>query len=195
MWLQVEDASELRDRVRALVAMRVAQPADADDITQDVLERVLRRRAQLRDAERADAWLARIVRNAVVDHHRQRRLPAPADPAVLDAVAVGDDDRPSASGRLAPCVQPLVDSLPPPYAEALRLTDLGTHTQEDAAARLGLSASGMKSRVQRGRRLLEAALHGCCTVERDTRGALTDIAPQPRSRCGASAPCLDDSGR
>jgi RNA polymerase sigma-70 factor (ECF subfamily) len=92
-------------------------------------------------------------------------------------------------------VQPLVDSLPRTYAEALRLTDLGPHTQEDAAAHLGLSVSGMKSRVQRGRRLLEAALRGCCDVALDARGTITEVAPRPRSRCGESAPCLHDAAR
>jgi RNA polymerase sigma-70 factor, ECF subfamily len=193
--LQVDEATELRDRVRAMVRARVADAGDADDITQDVVERALRRRDQLRDPARVDGWLVRIVQNAVIDHHRRRRAATMADPSLLDSVAAADDDRPAASQRLAPCVQPLVDTLPASYAEALRLTDLGPHTQEDAAAELGLSVSGMKSRVQRGRRLLEAALEGCCSVERDTRGDVTDIAPRPRSRCGSSAPCIDDSGR
>jgi RNA polymerase sigma-70 factor (ECF subfamily) len=178
-----------------MVRARVADAFDADDITQDVVERALRRRNQLRDPARVDGWLLRIVQNAVVDHHRRRRTATTADPASLDRVAAADDDRPMTSQRLAPCVQPLVNTLPASYAEALRLTDLGPHTQEDAAAELGLSVSGMKSRVQRGRRLLEAALDGCCSVERDTRGDVSDVALRPRSRCGSSAPCIDDSGR
>jgi RNA polymerase sigma-70 factor (ECF subfamily) len=135
------------------------------------------------------------VQHAVVDHHRRRRAAAVADPALFDGIAAAEAEPPAVSRRLAPCVRPLVDSLPSSYAEALRLTDLGPHTQEDAAAALGLSLSGMKSRVQRGRRLLEAALQGCCTVERDARGAVSDVAPRPRSRCAAAAPCLDDPGR
>ncbi len=194
MRLPLNDPAVLRERIRALVRPRVAPVADAEDIVQEVLERVLRRREQLRDPERADAWLGRIAQHAIVDHHRRRRHAAEAaDPLVLDRVAIADDPGPAPSSRLAPCVRPLVDSLPPSYAEALRLTDLGPHTQEDAAARLGLSVSGMKSRVQRGRRLLEAALHGCCDVERDARGTVADVALRPDSRCGASAPCLDGS--
>lgn len=61
--------------------------------------------------------------------------------------------------------------------QALELTDLGGMTQGDAAARLGLSVSGMKSRVQRGRRMLREEIGRCC------RGG----ARCPRSALG----CLD----
>jgi hypothetical protein len=55
-----------------------------------------------------------------------------------------------------------------------RNTDLGELTQEQAAAQLGLSTSGMKSRVQRGRRLLQTEVGRCCRVALDARGALAD---------------------
>ena len=193
MRLPLDDAVALRDDVRTVVVSRVAEPADADDIVQDVVERLLRRRHQLRDSERGDVWLAQIVRNAVADHYRRQRRADVADPETFDRVPAFDEAPRLPSSQLAPCISSFVDSLPSAYAEALRLTDLGPHTQEQAAASLGVSTSGMKSRVQRGRRLLEAELRGCCDVERETRGAITEVAPRPRSRCKASAPCLQDA--
>lgn len=193
--LPLDDAVALRDDVRRLVVSRVAEPADADDIVQDVVERVLRRRHQLRDPERGDVWLAQIVRNAVADHYRRQRRADVTDSETFDRVPAYDEAPRLPSSQLAPCVASFVDTLPSTYAEALRLTDLGPHTQEQAAATLGVSTSGMKSRVQRGRRLLEAELRGCCDVERDTRGAITEVAPRARSRCGATAPCIEDLRR
>jgi RNA polymerase sigma-70 factor (ECF subfamily) len=69
----------------------------------------------------------------------------------------------------------LLARVPSEYQQALELTDLGSMTQKDAAARLGLSSSGMKSRVQRGRRLLGAEIGRCCRVELDASGALADV--------------------
>ena len=72
--------------------------------------------------------------------------------------------------------------MPEDYRTALELTDLGRLTQEQAAAELGLSTSGMKSRVQRGRSMLRAEVARCCRVELDSRGALTDVAVRGEAR-------------
>ena len=66
----------------------------------------------------------------------------------------------------------VVDRLPEPYREALRLTDLGALAQAEAAARLGISASGMRTRVQRGRVRLRALFDACCRFEVDARGGV-----------------------
>jgi RNA polymerase sigma-70 factor (ECF subfamily) len=65
---------------------------------------------------------------------------------------------------LSGCLRTLLDRVPDGYREALELTDLGGLTQDEAAGRLGLSTSGMKSRVQRGRRLLRAEITHCRQV-------------------------------
>ncbi len=54
--------------------------------------------------------------------------------------------------------------LPSPYREALTLTELEGLTQKEAAEMLGISLSGMKSRVQRGRQQLRQALEDCCHI-------------------------------
>ena len=45
-------------------------------------------------------------------------------------------------------------------------------TQVEAAGKLGLSVSGMKSRVQRARLHLRTALDECCRFALDRRGGL-----------------------
>lgn len=61
-------------------------------------------------------------------------------------------------------------ALPSPYRGALTLTELEGLTQKDAAAMLGISLSGMKSRVQRGRQKLRQAFDACCRIAVDARG-------------------------
>ncbi|MCP4660150.1 MAG: hypothetical protein GY856_32515 [bacterium] len=56
----------------------------------------------------------------------------------------------------AACLRPMIASLPAPYREALVQVELEGSTHRPAAERLGLSVSGMKSRVQRGRSSLKA---------------------------------------
>ena len=63
----------------------------------------------------------------------------------------------------------MIYSLPEPYREALVLTEFDGLTQQELADRLGISLSGAKSRVQRGREQLKQMLHECCTFEFDRR--------------------------
>lgn len=99
-----------------------------------------------------------------------------------------DDDRDddAMERELARYVAPFVAMLPSPYREALTLTELEGLTQKQAAELLGLSLSGMKSRVQRGRRALRQALEACCHIELDARGKVMDFAPRPDGRLPAS---------
>ena len=52
-------------------------------------------------------------------------------------------------------------------------------SQQEVADRLGLSLSGAKSRIQRGRAMLKGVLEQCCRFEFDTRGNLMDCDPKP----------------
>jgi RNA polymerase sigma-70 factor (ECF subfamily) len=61
----------------------------------------------------------------------------------------------------------------------LTLTELEGLTQKEAAERLGLSLSGMKSRVQRGRLHLRDALEACCHIALDVRGRVVACEPRP----------------
>ena len=68
-----------------------------------------------------------------------------------ESQAPSQDDERAALQELAACMAPMIRQLPPAYREAVTLADLEGVSQADAAARVGVSTSGMKSRVQRGR--------------------------------------------
>ncbi len=70
---------------------------------------------------------------------------------------------------------PLLDELPVQSREAVRLAELEGVTQREVAARMGLSVSGAKSWVQRGRNMLREVLLQCCRVELDRRGGVVDF--------------------
>lgn len=168
------DWAELRGRLRSFVARRMEDdPSAHDDLVQDILLRVHRGLPRLRDNERLDAFAYQVARNAIADHYRTARREQPVAPESLEDHAPSReeeaDDDPSGAdrARLARCLRPLIERLDDDYREALLLTDLGDLSQADAARRLGLSAPGMRSRVQRGRSQLHEALGKCCSVELD----------------------------
>jgi RNA polymerase sigma-70 factor, ECF subfamily len=86
-------------------------------------------------------------------------------------------------GEISPCLRPMLNYLPEKYREAVRFADLEGMTQIELANRLGLSLSGAKSRVQRGREQLKALLMECCQFEFDCRGKVIDYECKKTYRC------------
>jgi RNA polymerase sigma-70 factor (ECF subfamily) len=163
---------DLHGEVRRFVARRV--PADlVDDLTQDVFLRMHEHAAELRDITLLAPWLFRVARNAIVDSHRQARPTEPFEDVVADATNGAAENL---NEEVATWIEPMLSVLPEEYREALRLTELEGLSQKDLAERLGISASGARSRVQRGRQMLEEVLRACCTFELDPRGNISACA-------------------
>lgn len=170
----------------AFTRARVAAPEDAEDIVQEVMVRVHRALPGLDDTDKLKPWLYRITRNVIIDHYRARGcrpLPLPEDlpepgpePEMNDQDGLGRD--------IERCLSPLVDALPDPYRQAVRLADLENMPQADVAKSLGLSLSGAKSRIQRGRALLRGSLERCCRLRFDALGRVIDQEPT-----GHGPPC------
>lgn len=192
--------------LRGFLARRVPPGVDADDLVQEVFLRVIRGMAALRSTDRPEAWLFQIARNALRDSLRVRlRRDGRTDPLEGDLPADVDPaaDR-AAEAELAPCLTAMIDRLAEPYRTAITLTSLQGVSQADAARRLGVSASGMKSRVQRGRVQLRQMLVTCCSIAVDVRGGVADFHKRAPGACGTAAeasvdscgaaPCGNDAG-
>jgi len=183
---------ELRGNLRAFISRRVRNQADVDDLVQRVLLQIVKGLGTLRDAERLHAWVYRAARNVIVDYYRSsavRHEVASGDAADLasadgaDGQARFDEDEGTALRELAACMTPMIRQLPPTYREAIMLADLEGVNQADAAERAGVSLSGMKSRIQRGRKQLKAVLEDCCRVELDRRGAIVAYDARKPGSC------------
>jgi RNA polymerase sigma-70 factor (ECF subfamily) len=176
---------ELEARLRPFVARRVPSPADVDDVVQDVFLRMQRGLADVRDEDRFGPWVYRVARSAIADHRRARaRHPLAAGDAPDVPVGPDDADEDGAVERMvATHIAPFVALLPSPYRAALTLTELEGISQRDAAAMLGVSISGMKSRVQRGRARRARPRSTPRAARANARGRV--IACEPRVALGA----------
>jgi RNA polymerase sigma-70 factor (ECF subfamily) len=182
-----EDWAEIVARLRGFVGRRVSDPHAADDIAQDVLLKVRSQMDGLSAEQRFPAWMFAVARNAIIDHYRARAVRDHADVADLDLSAEPDNaDDDAAARALAPCLLRMVEQLPEPYREAMRLADFDGLSQQAIADRAGITLSGAKSRVQRARQLLREMILDCCHVERDVRGNVIDYQTTERSSryCG-----------
>jgi RNA polymerase sigma-70 factor, ECF subfamily len=180
---------ELRGNLRAFIGRRVHNHADADDLVQRVLLQIVNGIGSLRESERLHAWVYRMARNAIIDHYRsssaQREVPTGdvCDLAAAERPVASHGQDTAAFQELASCLTPMLRQLPDAYRQAVTLADIEGINQADAAQRTGLSLSGMKSRVQRGRKQLKAVLEECCRVEVNRRGAIVAFAPRRPNGC------------
>jgi RNA polymerase sigma-70 factor, ECF subfamily len=184
---------EFHEGLLGFIDRRVESRETAEDILQEVMLRIHRHADGLERAEAVGAWVHAIARNAITDHYRSaraRRELATGSEIEPEAARQPDGEAQAVRGELAACIAPLLKRLSPTSREALTLTELEGLTQEEAAARVGLSLSGMKSRVQRARRQLKQVLVRCCEVELDVRGDVSAYRPR-RGSCD----CLGEERR
>jgi RNA polymerase sigma-70 factor, ECF subfamily len=185
-----EISPQLQTGIKSFVTRRVQDSAAAEDIVQNIFLRIHRRLDTLKDDRRIAAWLFQIARHAIIDYYRapQRHKEVPLGLASeLEAMhrpttTAPEGDQPEPRQELAACLRPMMEQLAEPYRQALMLVELEGVTQAAAAKQLGLSSSGMKSRVQRGRQQLKRMLEECCVIRLDRRQGVASYT-QRRSGC------------
>jgi RNA polymerase sigma-70 factor (ECF subfamily) len=157
---------------------RVGDRAIAEDILQEAFVRGLDRLGTLENEESATAWFYRILRNAVIDHHRRR---ATVDRKLEEFAAELDrqvEAHGEVRGAVCQCVGTLATTLKPEYAEALRRVEVDGLAVKEYAAEAGITSGNAAVRVHRAREALRkqvarscgtCADHGCIDCTCDTK--------------------------
>jgi RNA polymerase sigma-70 factor (ECF subfamily) len=179
---------EFSGQLRSFVQRRGADSSAADDILQEVFIRVHTRLHTLKDTRRLAPWLYAITRNTLADYYRRAALPALPESLAAEENPAGRSGTESAESQIAGYLLTLVKCLPEGYRRAVELHELEGLKQEEVGRRLGLSVSGAKSRIQRGRRMLKDALLDCCHFEFDRLGHVVDYGRR-QSCCARHGLC------
>jgi len=194
----------MHDGLRAFIAKRVNDQGHVDDILQDVFVRVHQQIDSVSDPGRLVSWIYQITRNAIIDHYRKpgswREVPTglSSELEVLNEVPMVSNmtrhsDAAELRAELAGCLHPMIERLSQDYRDAITLVEIDGLTQQAAATQMGISLSGMKSRVQRGRARLKEMLDDCCLIELDRRRVVVDyeIRDAGCDSCKPSSPKAD----
>jgi RNA polymerase sigma-70 factor (ECF subfamily) len=152
--------NEFSGRLGQFIRGRVSDPGLAEDILHDVFAKFQERCDEFRDPAKVQGWLFLVARNAVIDHYRTRKPTAEVNESLA-----AEPPQTLEIAELHAAFQRLIDSIPEPYREAVVLSELEGLTQAELAKRLGISLSGAKSRVQRGREQLKELLLDFCQRE------------------------------
>lgn len=138
----------------------------------------------LKDTEKISGWVFQIARNAIIDFYREGKKPAIS----LDEISYSEPE--SEDNFNKTFEQDIIDmmkDLPDKYQQALLLTEYQGLSQKELAAKLNISLSGAKSRVQRARMHLKDMLMQCCHIEFDKYGNIIDYHPHTCCCCTPKA--------
>ena len=149
------------------VALRLTgDPTQAEDLVQDTMLKAYRSWRQYRPGTNAKGWLLTILRNAFINEYRRRvRHPETVDIDAIEPFAVFDqvqDDDPQGKffdHIVDDEVLRAVDQLPESFRETVVLSDVEGMSYQDVAKILGVPVGTVKSRLFRGRQLLQKQLY------------------------------------
>lgn len=143
--------------VRRFALIQCGDPVDADDLTQDVLIRMVRRLDTFRGDARLETWLYSMARNGALDRARRagRRERRVVDPLVLAELA--PDTPADPAGRveameLRSLLELLFSELPERQRTAFDLVELQGMSAAEAAEVMGLEPVSVRAHLFKARR-------------------------------------------
>jgi RNA polymerase sigma-70 factor (ECF subfamily) len=161
------DALPWLDDVYRFAHSLTRDESDADDIVQETYLRAYRSWHTFIPGTECRRWLFTICRNVFLRSRERQRPTVDLEDGEQDAVAAGSvyaaarergyDDL-YARLDLAPALQDALDELAEPFKSAVILVDVEDMSYETAAQVMGVPIGTVRSRLFRGRRLLQEKL-------------------------------------
>ncbi|MDQ0693206.1 RNA polymerase sigma factor [Arthrobacter sp. W4I7] len=142
-----------RDKLWAVCVRVTGHPADAEDAVQECMVAIWRGLPRFRGESQFSTWIYRIAANAALGIVRRRRevpveeiFDLPPNPGFEDAIALHDE------------IQAALRKVPEDFRVALVLREYGGLTYEEIAEHQGIPIQTVKSRLNRARSAVRAAL-------------------------------------
>ena len=164
---EIEALPWLDDVYRFALSM-TRDESDADDVVQETFLRAYRSWHTFEPGSECRKWLFTICRNVFLRlrERERRRVDYGGDDAQLEALASGQENVGAMAEHaeilsridLAPALDRAIGELPEVFRSAVALVDVEGMAYNEAASVLGVPVGTIRSRLFRGRRLLQESL-------------------------------------
>ncbi len=149
---------EYRNILTRFIKSKVQDPLDSEELLSLVMMKIYDNCDKVDGIRNTEAWLITIARNTIIDYFRDKQKRQSEElPLTLSEVEESDLNQ-----QLGECVPSLIDKLPEKYAIPLAAYELKGIPQKQLAVQYNMSESGLKSRVQRGRKMLKELFTEYC---------------------------------
>jgi RNA polymerase sigma-70 factor (ECF subfamily) len=177
-----------REKFLGFLQRRVESSEVAEDILQGAFLRGIEKGGELRDEESAVAWFYRLLRNALIDHYRNKAASERAAEGWVRELET--ETKPDAMIRdvACGCVREVLVELKPEYRQAIEVVDLEDRSLRELAERTGIAENNAGVRVHRAREALRKAVkttcgacaeHGCVDCRCKTNPARINLLNGP----------------
>ncbi|MBU0987590.1 MAG: sigma-70 family RNA polymerase sigma factor [Proteobacteria bacterium] len=153
---------------------RMTNPHEAEDIAQEVFDKVSRSLRSFKGESKLSTWLYRIATNAVIDRMRSSSFKRSSEHASLEDITGVEDrnvwfdhnktstDQTIISKEMSECIREFIDKLPSDYKTVILLSDLEGFQNQEIADILQVSLDTVKIRLHRARAKLREILNEGC---------------------------------
>lgn len=175
------EVERLMDRLYGTALRLTRSPQDAEDVVAEAVARAWSRLDELRDPKQFEGWLFRILHNTFISAWRRRRSRQDCE------VELDQSDADSGAGEfslfrqlhqpfllwwgtpedrvveslLREDIQRAIDALPDAFRVVIVLVEIEGYTYREVADSLSVPLGTVRSRLNRGRSLLQRALWQC----------------------------------
>jgi RNA polymerase sigma-70 factor (ECF subfamily) len=169
----------LMDRLYGTALRLTRNPDDAEDIVAETVVRAWSKLDDLHDSDRLEAWLFHILNNTFVSEWRRRQCrqrldgePSASDPDEAGALTYslfeqlhqpfllwwGNAEEQFLNALLQEELEAALDALPDVFRVVVVMVEVEGYTYSETAKLLGIPPGTVRSRISRGRGLLQRAL-------------------------------------
>ena len=150
-----------RGRVYSLCRRMTRNPADAEDLTQEVFIHLLKQIGSFRGESQFTTWLHRLTVNQVLmrlrrDSRRKGLMPDYVERQRSTSRKGSPSTLPPVLDRIS--LEAALSQLPPGYRSAFVLHDIEGYSHEEVAGMLGYSLGNSKSQLHKARKRLRLLL-------------------------------------
>lgn len=170
-----------RSQFLTFLERRLGARESAEEVLQAAYLKAIEASGSLQREESTVAWFYRVLRHALVDRRRHHAAEGRAlERHAQERAAEAEPQDEALAGAVCQCVEGLILTLKPEYADILRRVDLGGASVHETAGALGITPNSASVRLHRARAALRRRLahtcgvcteHGCldCTCGASTR--------------------------
>ncbi len=163
---------EYSTSLKAFLHSNVSNPADVDDLLQDILIKTYQNLGNIQDIKKIKSWLFQVASRAIIDFYRKQ---AKGNNLTVDDLWYDEGDL-SVHAQLSQCILPFIQALPEGDANILTAIEIEGLSQKEFAAKAGIKYSTLKSRVQKSRGKLNTLFQECCELSLDSKGNIMDFS-------------------
>ncbi|MDJ0783259.1 MAG: sigma-70 family RNA polymerase sigma factor [Desulfosarcinaceae bacterium] len=165
--------NEYRPKIQRYLS-RLVSPVDAEDLSQEVFDKVNRGLSGFHGRSSLSTWIYRIATNVAIDRSRSavhkhesahdafedEAAHVAASPSAVKSAPV--TDQLVIRKEMGDCISEYIDSLPPNYRIVIVLSELEGFANKEIAGILDISLDNVKIRLHRARAKLKKALQEGC---------------------------------